>query len=177
MNPDARLQGTPRTAVSRRAYHRGTFEFAEKIGERRMPDPWTAEKMLELAHLHARLEEERELDPLMETLVAEPVYEFHPMAMTLSGGERIRRYYAQFFEAFMPRIVGHSLIAESASEQIVTQEYDIVVDVDGQHETHRVVGVLYARGALLAGERLYGSDRVMRLFLGDLYAECVPLER
>jgi hypothetical protein len=142
-----------------------------------MPKAWTAREMLDLAHLHARLEEERDLERLMDTLVAEPVYEFHPMAVTLSGGERIRRYYAQFFERFMPLISGHTMIGESASEQIVTQEYDITLDVDGRSETHRVVGVLYADGALLAGERLYGSDRILVLFLGDLLEECVPMKR
>ncbi len=141
----------------------------------RAPTDWNVERMLELGHRHAQLETERRLDPLMDTLVAEPVYEFHPLGMGLSGGERVRRYYAQFFERFMTRIVGYELLDEWANERSVVQEYDIELDVDGTKETHRVVGILFAEGDRLGGERVYGSERIVRLMLGDLFDELEPL--
>ncbi len=61
------------------------------------------------------------------------------------------------------------------SEGSVAQEYDITVELDGAHETHRVLGVLYASGNLLGGERIYGSERVIRLMLGEMFDELKPL--
>jgi len=140
-----------------------------------MDDGWDAAKMLELGQLHARLEAERDLDGLMATLVRDPVYEFHPLGMSLRGAERIRRYYHQFFAGFMAHIADHALLGEWANEESVVQEYDITIEIDTVKETHRVVGILYGEGRLLGGERIYGSDRVIRLMLGDLFTELEPL--
>jgi alkylhydroperoxidase family enzyme len=141
---------------------------------------WTAADMLELGHLHADLEARRELDPLMDTLVAEPVYEFHPLGLRMAGGERVRRYYRQFFDDFMEKIVGYRLLEEWANETSVGQEYDITVEVDGEPETHRALGILYVEhgpdGARLGGERIYGSERLVRLFAGNLFTELTPLD-
>ena len=60
---------------------------------------WNAERMLELATRHARVEAERRLEELMDTLVEEPVYEFLVQGLRLRGGARVRRYYRQFFDA------------------------------------------------------------------------------
>lgn len=140
-----------------------------------MGGSWDAARMLALGRLHARLEEERDLDAVMATLVAEPVYEFHPLGMKLRGGERTRRYYWQFFDDFMQRIEGHRLLDEWVNERSVVQEYDITLRVDGVAETHRVVGVLFAEGELLGGERIYGGERVLRLMIGSLFDELEPI--
>ena len=141
---------------------------------------WTAADMLALARLHADLEGRRELDPLMDTLVAEPVYEFHPLGLRMAGGERVRRYYRQFFDDFMEKIVGYELLEEWANPTSVGQEYDITIEVDGKRETHRVLGILYVQhdseGSRLGGERIYGSERLVRLFAGELFDELTPLD-
>ncbi len=136
---------------------------------------WDEARMIELAHRHAQLEVERRLDPLMETLIAEPVYEFHPVKLCMRGGDLCRRYYAQFFDDFMNRVVGHELISEMTSPEAVAQEYDISLRVDGEVETHRVVGVLFAEGDLLGGERIYASERCIRLMAGRVFDEFEPL--
>ena len=140
-----------------------------------MDESWDADRMLELGRRHASLEARRELDALMETLVADPVYEFHPLGLRLSGGARVRRYYRQFFENFMESIVDYKLIEEWVNETSVTQEYDIAVEVEGVRETHRVLGILCTDGSLLAGERIYGSERVIRLMAGKMFTELEPL--
>jgi hypothetical protein len=140
-----------------------------------MAGKWNAKRMLELGRLHAELETRRELDPLMETLVPEPVYEFHPLGMRMSGGDRVRRYYAQFFENFMEKIVGYELLDEWVNESSVAQEYSITVQVDGAPETHRVIGILFAEGELLGGERIYGSQRIVQLMAGEIFDELEPL--
>lgn len=140
-----------------------------------MGESWDTDRMLELGRRHASLEARRELDALMETLVGDPVYEFHPLGLRLSGGARVRRYYRQFFENFMERIVGYELLEEWVNETSVAQEYDITVELEGVRETHRVLGVLYADGSLLGGERIYGSERILRLMAGPMFAELEPL--
>ena len=52
----------------------------------------------------------------------------------------------------------------------------VVSLVDGAVEHFRVVGVLYARGELLGGERVYASDRFIRLLTGPMFDELEPIE-
>lgn len=141
--------------------------------------PWTPDDMLELGHRHADLEAKRELDPLMETMVESPSYEFHPLGLGMSGGDRVRRYYRQFFDGFMESIVGYELIDEWANERAVVQEYDITVRAGDEPETHRVIGILFAEdspnGVRLGGERVYASERCVRLMAGPIFDELVPL--
>ena len=59
---------------------------------------WTAQRMYELGTRHAELEARGKLDELMATLVEDPVYEFHPAGLRMTGRDRVRRYYAQFIE-------------------------------------------------------------------------------
>ena len=76
------------------------------------PNDWNAERMLELATRHARVEAQKRLEELMETLVEEPVYEFLVQGLTIRGGERIRRYYRQFFDDYMSRVIGEKKARE-----------------------------------------------------------------
>jgi hypothetical protein len=135
---------------------------------------WNAKDMLELGHRHADLEARRELDPLMATLVENPSYEFHPLGLGMRGGDRVRRYYQQFFDDFMQKISGYTLCDEWVSETSVAQEYDISLRIDGAIETHRVLGILFVDGTRLGGERIYGSERVIRLMAGSVIGEFEP---
>lgn len=142
-----------------------------------MSDLWTKEKMYELGTRHARLEEEMDLDGLMKTLVDDPVYEFYPLELTMSGGDNVRRYYKQFMANFMRKIVGYKLLDEWVSEASVVQEYDITTDSDGLVETHRTVGILFAEGELLGGERIYGSHRLVELMTGEMFGELQAISK
>ena len=143
---------------------------------------WTAADMAELGHRHARLEGECKLDELMETLCADPVYEFHPMGLTFRGGDTTRRYYDQFIRRFIPRIQGYDLVDEWFNERSVAQEYEIRVEREGAIIALRTVGVLFvdedsiASGdPRLGGERIYGGEQLVREFTGEMYAELKPL--
>ena len=110
---------------------------------------WTREQMAELGARHAELEARGELEPLLETLVADPIYEFHPIGLCMRGGDRIRRFYTQFCERFLPLRHDYTMIGEWVSESAVVQEYDITLRVDGEHGSPRVVerrGRCAARG-------------------------------
>jgi hypothetical protein len=137
---------------------------------------WTVEKMAALGALHAELEASKDqLEPLLATLAPDPVYEFHPIRRCLRGDERVRRFYTHFFEHFVRLRDSYVLLEEWVSERSVAQEYEIALRVDGAVEHFRVIGVLYARGDKLGGERVYASDRFVRLLTGPLFDELEPL--
>lgn len=140
-----------------------------------MSGAWSAERMAELAHRHAAAEARGDLAETLATLVAEPVYEFHPTGLTMRGGDRVRRYYTQFFEHFVPRTVGYRMVEEWVNETSLTQEYEITLRVDGADETFRVLGTLFAEGELLGGERIFSSERFLRQMAGAMFDELEPL--
>ena len=140
-----------------------------------MSGPWTAERMLDLGRRHADAEAKADLEATMATMVAEPYYEFHPLGLSLRGGDNVRRYYTQFYENFLPRTASYRLIEEWVNETSVAQEYEIGLRVDGGIETHRVIGILYADGELLGGERIYASEQFVRHMAGPMFEELEPL--
>jgi hypothetical protein len=140
-----------------------------------LPSRLTANQVLEVARAHSAAEERCELEPLMATMIAEPVFEFHPPGGKLVGGARIRRHYERFLKEFMPLVEGTTLLGEWFNETASVAEYQIHMRIDGKLETHGVVAVLYASGDRLGGERLYGSRRLLERMLGPLAAELEPL--
>jgi hypothetical protein len=140
------------------------------------PPKWTIEKMAALGTLHAELEAKGDLEPLLATLAPDPVYEFHPLRRCMRGDERVRRFYEQFCTRFLSLRHDFALIAEWVSIDSVAQEYEISLRVDGAIEHFRVLGILYARGDKLGGERVYASERFIRLLTGPLFDELEPLE-
>ena len=131
--------------------------------------------MLELGTRHATLEAQCDLEGVMATLVDDPVYGFYPGGLGMQGQDRVRRYYQHLFESFVPATKSYRLIDEWANAASLAQEYEIVLQIAGRIETQRVVGVLYAEGELLGGERVYASDRCIRLMTGALYDELEPI--
>ena len=105
------------------------------------PSDWNAERMLELATRHARVEGQRRLDDLMDTLIEDPVYEFPVQGLTLRGGANVRRYYRQFFDDYMSRVSGAQLVGQWADEAAVAREDAIEVEGADGPEVQRVMSV------------------------------------
>ncbi len=141
------------------------------------PTELTSDQALALAREHSAAEATPDLEKLMATMVAEPVFEFHPPGGSLRGGEQIRRHYTQFLARFMPQVESAELLGEWGDANATVQEYSLAIrNEGGEPETHRVVAVLYMSGTRMGGERIYGSDKVIRLMLGDLYGELQPID-
>ena len=136
---------------------------------------WSVEKMAALGARHAELEGRGELEPLLGTLVEDPVYEFYPAGLRMRGGDQVRRFYTQFCERFLPMRHSYELVGEWVDEKAVVQEYQVSLRVDGVVESHRVLGILYAEGDRLGGERVYASERFVRLMTGELFDELEPI--
>ena len=131
--------------------------------------------MAALGARHAELEARGDLAPLLSTLAPDPVYEFHPMRRCMRGDDRVRRFYTYFCEHFLALRESYALVAEWVSESSVAQEYEIALRVDGRVERFRVLGILYARGDKLGGERVYASERFISLMTGPLFDELEPI--
>ena len=137
---------------------------------------WSVAQMAELGARHARLEAEGDLEGLLATLVDDPVYEFHPLGRKMVGGELVKQFYTQFVERFLPLRHSYGLVGEWVNETAVAQEYDVSLQIEGIVETHRVLGILqYGEAGLLGGERVYASERFIRLMTGPVFEALTPL--
>ena len=134
---------------------------------------WTVDDMRALGTRHATLEARGDLEGTMATLVPDPVYELLPIGLRMHGEAQVRRYYEHLLGRFVPMTVGYSLLDEWVNENSLCQEYAIVVEVDGVRERHRVVGILYRQGELLGGERVFASERCLRLMAGDALVDAL----
>ena len=138
---------------------------------KKSPTPWTTQSMLELGTLHAKLEAEGKLDLVMDTLVEDPIYEFWPIGLRMRGRDQVRRYYEHLIGSFYGEQKSYRLIEEWLSERSLTQEYEMVVKFDTGIETHRVIGILFAKDGLLGGERVWGSKAVLKKMIGPVWDE------
>jgi hypothetical protein len=136
---------------------------------------WDAKAMLELGTRHARLEAEGALDLVMDTLVADPIYEFWPVGLRMRGRDRVRRYYEHLIGTFYGEQKSYRLIEEWLSERSLAQEYEMVVRFESGEETHRVIGILFAENGLLGGERVWGSKAVLKKMIGPVWDELEPI--
>ena len=141
-----------------------------------MSGEWTVAQMAELGTRHALLEGKGDLEGVLATLVDDPVYEFYPLGRRMAGRDIVRQFYAQFVERFLPLRHSYALVGEWVNPTSVAQEYDVGLEVEGIVETHRVLGILqYGERGLLGGERVYASDRFIRLLTGPVFAALEPL--
>jgi hypothetical protein len=139
------------------------------------PSTMTTDEMRAITRLHAELELNGDYEPLLETLVDEPIFEFHPPGAQLIGGDTLRRYYTAFLRDFMPLVEETVMIGEWADPTACVHEYQLRLRIDGKLENHHLMGTIYGSGDRIGGERLFGGPRLMDLMLGDFKSELVPI--
>jgi hypothetical protein len=134
--------------------------------------------LVAVAHAHAAAEAVGDLDTVYATLEDDPVYEFQPVGLGFRGMDATRRYYEHFFSSFGACVAGSALRTGAVAPDGVVQEYTIWTNTgaDGALERHEVVGILTFGAERLSGERVYASERLLRLMLGPVYDECTPIE-
>jgi hypothetical protein len=134
------------------------------------------EEMIEIAKAHAAAEAEGDLEATMATLDDHPVYELQPVGLSFSGTENVRAYYEHFFESFMPRSIGATLRSEWLGDDGLAQEYTMELEMpDAGVERHGIIGVLVFGQRGLAGERIWSSERLLRVLFGPVYDLAVPI--
>ncbi|MBK7949928.1 MAG: hypothetical protein IPK00_14535 [Deltaproteobacteria bacterium] len=132
---------------------------------------WDAQAMLELGTRHGQLEAEGKLDLVMETLVADPIFEFWPVGLRMRGRDQVRRFYEHLIGTFYGEQKSYRLIEEWLSERSLAQEYEMVVQFDTGLEAHRVIGILFEKDGLLGGERIWGSKALLKKMIGPVWDE------
>lgn len=136
----------------------------------------TTEQLIEIAHAHAHAEADDDIATTMATLDDDPVYELQPMGLAFRGRDAAEAYYEHFFTNVKPLIAGYDLRGEWANDQGVAQEYVIHFRLaDGTEESHAVMAILTFGTTALSGERLYASDRLMKLLFGPALDLAQPI--
>jgi hypothetical protein len=134
------------------------------------------EDMIELAHAHAAAEGSGDLETTLKTLEPDPVYELQPAGRALRGMDAVRRYYEYFFNNFQPLVEGYEMRSEWVTDEGVGQEYIIHIRLpDGRKEDQAIIGILLFGKTGLAGERLWASERLLRLMMGPVYDLATPI--
>jgi hypothetical protein len=129
------------------------------------------EALVRVAKRHAQAEAEGDLATTLATLEDAPVYELATLGISFRGKDAARTYYEHFFGTFQPWIAGYELVNEWVTDEGVGEEYWLDVAPPGQpRERHRIIGILVFGETKLAGERLYASERLLRVMLGPAFA-------
>ena len=111
----------------------------------------------------------------METLVVEPVYEFHPLGVQLRGRPAVLRYYERVQREYSPLVEASTLLELFAGPAGAVLEYAIHLRVDRERWDERLVATMPIQGKHFAGERIHSSERVLRLLLGEMLDEAQPI--
>jgi len=134
------------------------------------------ERLIALARKHAEAEGGGDMEGTLGTLQRDPVYELQPVGLAFRGMAGARVFYEHFFASFQPLIAGYELRSEFVSEEGVAQEYVIALRFpDGRRERHPVLGILTFGSEALSGERVWGSERLLRLMFGPAYEQATPI--
>jgi len=139
--------------------------------------PTSLDDLTALAYAHAAAEALDDPEPVMVTLEDDCVYELQPVGLVLEGLDLARRYYDHFFSAFRPQVAGYTLRSEWRDERGLGQEYTIWTRTGpgGALERHEVIGILTFGRDKLSGERVYGSERLLRLMFGPVFDAGKPI--
>jgi hypothetical protein len=136
----------------------------------------TREELVAIAGAHAESETGDDVDLTLSTLERDPVYELQPVGRVMRGMPAARRYYEHFFAHFRPLVRGFTLRGEWVTDEGVGQEYVITLATpDRGEERHHVIGILTFGREALSGERVYASERLLRLMFGPAYELSEPL--
>ena len=138
--------------------------------------PLTRQQLIDIAHRHARVEGEGDIEAVMATLDPNPTYRFYPIGLGFSGTDNARRFYEVFMREVKPRLLRYSLDGEWLGDTGVAQEYSITArGPDNCETTYQVLGILTFGENGLSGERLYASDGFFRLLTGSMWDALQPI--
>lgn len=136
------------------------------------------ERLIELARTHATCEGGGDMEGTLATLERDPVYELQPVGLAFRGMAAARVFYEHFFASFQPLIEGYELRSEFAGDEGVAQEYVIALRFpDGHRERHPVLGILTFGREALSGERVWASERLLRLMFGPAFERATPIAK
>jgi hypothetical protein len=133
------------------------------------------DEMIALARRHASSERNGDMATTLATLEPDPLYELEPVGRVLHGMDAARRYYEHFFGTFWSFVEASERRAEWVTDEGMGLENVLRLRLpDGSRERHPVIGILVFGKTALAGERVWGSERLLRLMFGPVYDSSLP---
>jgi len=111
-----------------------------------------------------------DLDAILATFHDDPVFEFLPLGLRLTGRDDVRRFYEQMVAEFVPKVAGYRAVNTFWSESAMAMEEEITINVGGgSQKVFQFVVITGVVDGRLGGERLYGDEVFFRLLLGRLF--------
>src|SRR5262249_42572198 len=133
------------------------------------------DEMIALARRHAAAERNGDMAMTLATLEPDPLYELEPVGRVFRGMDAARRYYDHFFGTFRSSVEASERRGEWVNDEGMGLENVLHLRLpDGSRERHGVIGILVFGKTGLAGERVWGSERLLRLMFGPVYGSSLP---
>lgn len=130
----------------------------------------TVDEMRKLVQKHSDLESNLDLEGVLETLVENPTYEFHPARLRLEGKENIRQFYRDHFDSFFPLIKSYVMVNQCWDTHSACMEYDLYLkEPHDPSRAYRIMVVLSEENSLLKGERFYVENELAELMAGSSF--------
>lgn len=122
----------------------------------------TQDEMIQFNLEHARKFMEGDIDGIMrESIVDDPVWEFYPNRIRVSGKQAIRRYHEINYKAIIaqvdPRNGGDTreFYSETHGENVITHEFSNIMNLDGVEKRCYFIAVIPYQDGKMVGERVY----------------------
>ena len=124
----------------------------------------SAQEMIDFNLEHGRKFMEGDIDGIMQhSLIDNPVWEFYPNRIRISGKEAVRRYhelnYKTVIEQIDPRKYGgdtREFYSTTTSENMLTHEFsNMITRKDGTSFRGYVIAVIPFQNGKMVGERIY----------------------
>jgi hypothetical protein len=119
----------------------------------------TPQRMWELLATHGRLEYESDIEGVMSTIGADPLWEFHPLGLRVQDRDAIRLLYECQFEHILPRLGSAVHRTVSYGERCMVRESSFAIRMpDGSAGSGIAVAILeFEDSGLIRSERGYAS--------------------
>lgn len=135
-----------------------------------------ASKFAAIAMRHVAAENAGDIDATLATFEDDATFDLYPCGLHLSGRERIRRYYQQFFASARQRCVDYTVHDQWQGENCLSIEITVRVRYDdGSLREFRTLTIFPYGETALRGERIYADTEFFRVIFGALFAEMEPI--
>lgn len=114
---------------------------------------------------HGQAEYDGDIEAVMAGVGAEPVWEFHPLGVRVTGRDAVRAVYEVQLRELVPRILGSRVRGVSHGPGTCTREAEYEVQLpDGSTAWGQGITVYgFDPECLMTAERIYGSGALVPL--------------
>lgn len=146
--------------------------------------------LLKLFFEHGAAERAGSVDAVMDTLCANPIYEFFPINYRIEGREAVREFYRRMLSADAPGSATFRITDTSGNlgdlkspcdvlwignDSMVSRDDLIMSDENGRERNLRYLSIFTLDGDLLEGERIYMSGGAAEHMLKILGSDFVDI--